>query len=271
MSYISDLRGRYIIDDNNYLELVQPVVVDGHIAHRGYNPRDYGAAPYGSFAAPFPREFYIDSSEWSERIEALDKTKSQPFHHKKLAGFESLDQGRTNYCWINAPVQACHYVRAIQGLVHVPLSPASVGAKIKNFRNVGGWGSQGLEYLKKYGAVPQSMWPANAIDRRYDTNATMEIRAKYRVVESYELPDRSFHALVSCLLRGWPVAVGYNWWRHEVLACGLHIRGGDPESDTVVEIDNSWGTNWGDNGHGILVRSKATPDDAVAARVMIPS
>lgn len=273
MPYVSDLKGRYIIDDNNYTDVVDERDPENPTEFRckGYEPRDYGAAPFGSFGDRFPQEFYIPSTEWPDWIEELDANKAQCFHHKQRAGFKSLDQNGTNYCWINGPVQGCHYVRAMQGLPHVPLSPASVGAKIKNFRNQGGWGSEGLKYLRDHGCVPQSMWPANAIKRQYDTSEANEERKKYKVEEFYELPNRSFHALVSALLRGWPVAVGYNWWRHEVLACGVHIRGNDPESDTVVEIDNSWGTNWKDNGHGILVRSKATPDDAVVARVMTPS
>ena len=218
----------------------------------------------------FPQDFYIPSSDWPEMIEQLDILKAQPVHHKRLSGFKSLNQASTNYCWINAPIQTMHYVRAMQGLPHIPLSPASVGAPIKNYRNRGGWGSEGMAYLREFGAVPQSMWPANAIDRRYNTPENNAVRKKFKVEEFYELPDRSFHALVSCLLQGWPVAIGLNWWRHEVTACGVHIRGGDPESDTVIEIDNSWG-NWGDEGHGILVRSKATPDDAVVSRVVTPS
>jgi len=266
--YISQIKNRLIIDDNNYRQFLNDYDSNHN---KGYNPRDYGAAPLGTFSEEIPREFYIPSSEWRDRIEFLDKHKAQCVDYKNLGGFKSLNQGSTNYCWINAPIQACHYVRIMQGLEHIPLSPASVGAKIKKFKNVGGWGSQGLEYLHKYGAVPQSMWPANAIDRRYDTEENNEIRSKYRVPEFYELPARSFHALVSCLLLGWPVPIGLNWWRHEVLACKVLIRGEDPESDTVIEIDNSWGTSWGDNGHGILTRDKATPDDAVAIRVMVPS
>lgn len=262
MSYISKIKNRLIIDDKNCDKFTNLKDVC-----YGLSPRDYGAAPLGSFATVLPREFYIPSSEWAERIEKLEKTKGQPKDHKELAGFESLNQANTNYCWINAPVQAMHYVRSMQGLKHIPLSPASVGAKIKNFRNVGGWGSEGLKYCAEHGVVPQSLWPANAINRRYDTREADEARKNFKVDEFYELPDRSFHALVSCLLRGWPVAIGLNWWRHEVLACALYIRGSDPESDTVVDIDNSWG-GWGDNGHGILTRDKATPDDSVACRVI---
>jgi len=251
-----------IITDRNYRQFLIGPHQDGQRVLKGYIARNYEAFPEGSFAAPFPLPI-IPEGEWRDRIEMLDKKNGWPKDQKILSGFPSLNQNGTNYCWINGPVQAVHYVRAAEGLPHVPLSPASVGAKIKNFRNVGGWGSQGLDYLIKHGAVPQSLWPPNAIDRRYDTPEAEAARAKYKVVEWWELKERSFEQLVSCLMYGYPVAIGLNWWGHEVLACKVVIKG----SAYFIDIDNSWGTSWGDNGHGLLTRSKATPDDAVAPRV----
>jgi len=265
MSYISKIKVKTVIDDKNYDSFLHD---DNDEFGKGYGIRDYGAAPLGTFGDTFPKKLYIDSTLWPEMIEKADKNKAQPFHHKQLDGFDSLNQSNTNYCWGNAVIQGIHYLRAMNGLPHVPLSPASVCAPIKRYKNQGGWGSQALKYCVDHGVVPQSMWPANSRDKKYNNEETKAIRKEYQVNEFYELPDRSFHALVSCLLRGWPVAIGLNWWRHEVLACGVHIKGSDPESDTVVEIDNSWGTGWGDNGHGILVRAKATPDEAVCARVI---
>ena len=192
----------------------------------------------------------------------MDKNNGWPKNHKKLSGFKSLNQGNTNYCWINATTQNVHYIRAMQGLKHVPLSPASVGAKIKNFKNQGGWGSQGLEYIIKHGLVPQSLWPPNAISRQYDTPEADAERKKYSVLEWWELRPGSFDELATCLLLGYPVSVGYNWWGHQVLACQLVVQGGD----FLIDIDNSWG-NWGDEGHGLLTERKGTPDDAVVARV----
>jgi len=228
----------------------------------GYVPRDWLRYPEGTFAAPFPLPT-IPRYEWTDRIEALDKTDGWPKDSKFLSGFDSLNQGNTNYCWINAPIQGMHYARASVGLKHIPLSPASVGAKIKNFRNVGGWGSEGLEYLIKHGAVPQSLWPANAIDRRYDTPEADAARADYMATEWWEMRNRDFSQLVSSLIYGFAVPIGLNWWSHEVLACRVYAVGSD---EYEIDIDNSWGTNWGDNGHGRLSQSKATADDQLAIR-----
>ncbi len=258
-------QGRYVIDEQE-----ADRIAGKHPLGRakGYVARDYSAFPENSFADPFPLPL-IPWSEMPERIKDMDRIKGWPKDHKELSGFDSLDQNGTNYCWINAPTQCVHYVRAIQGEKHVPLSPASVGAKIKNYKNVGGWGSQGLQYMREHGTAPQSMWPANAINRKYDTAECQQERLKYVVDEWWELKPNNFQQLCTCLLLGYPVAIGLNWWSHEVTACKLVLRGSDPEDDMLTDIDNSWGKGWEDNGHGLLVRSKATPDDAVVPRVVI--
>ena len=260
-SYNSPIDGRFIIgDDIPSLFRSQPP--DG--CSRGYVERDYDAFPEGVFATPMPLPT-IPRSEWAARIEQMDREKRWPKDHKILSGFKSLDQNGTNYCWINAPVQCIHYVRAIQGEQHIALSPASVGAIIKNYKNVGGWGSQGLLYMTENGVVPQSLWPANAIKREYDTAESRTERKKYIVDEWWELKARSFDQLMTCLLLGYPVAIGLNWWSHEVTACAAAVKDGK----FYVDIDNSWGTSYGDDGHALLTEAKATPDDAVVPRVVL--
>lgn len=170
-------------------------------------------------------------------------------------------------CWINAPVHCLEIVRAVQGQDYVELSPASCGAIIKQFRNVGGWGTEGLKFLVDKGAVPTSLWPANAIDPRYNTQAANAERHKYRVLEWYELRPRNFDEFMTALFYKIPVAIGLNWWRHEVTALDpVYVNG-----QFGCRINNSWGTNWGDKGRGILLGNKANPDDAVAPRAVMAS
>lgn len=234
---------------------------------RGYEERNWEAFPIGTFAEPFPLPV-IPRSEWRDRIEFMDRHKLWPKDRGAYEGVKVKDQNGTNYCWIFGPTTAVEHTRASMGLPFVSLSPASAGGPIKNYRNVGGWGSEGLEYIIEHGLVPSSEWPDTAIDRRYDTPETRASREKYKVTEWWELQDRSLGQLVTCLLYGFAVAVGYNWWGHEICCVKAHIKG----SDTFeIEIQNSWSTNWGQGGFGLLSEAKSIPDDAVAPRIATPS
>lgn len=168
-------------------------------------------------------------------------------------------------CWINAPTFCVELIRAKQGQRHVELSPASAGAQIKNYWNVGGWGREGLEWIVKHGVAPVDLWPANAINRRYRTEQAVAEALKYRVDEWWVLPDRDLDAMVSCVLRGHPVSVGYNWWRHQVTATGILWVDGT----VALEIGNSWGEAWGTMGYGMIQGNRMLPDDATAPRTAL--
>jgi len=222
-----------------------------------------------SFNAMIPRE------EWNERIEEMERKKMRlPDLVDDLKargewdGPRVLNQSRTNYCWINSPVHAVMLTRAKQGEKYVPLSPASVGAKIKNFRNVGGWGSEGLKYIREHGIVPHELWPANAIDRRYDNSESDAARKHFKCDEWWLLQPRNLDQMMSCLLQNIPVCIGLNWWSHEVTAVAPARVG---ENSYGIIFDNSWGEGYGDKGRGLLRDSKMLPDDAVAPRTVTAS
>lgn len=169
-------------------------------------------------------------------------------------------------CWIFAPTYAVELLRMVSyGLDYVSLSPASAGARIKNFRNVGGWGTEAVEFIGENGLTPTRLWPDTAIDRRYYTQEAIDEAKKYRITEWWDLKPRSFAQLMTCLLLRIPVCIGLNWWGHEVLAVSGISLG---NNRFAVRIRNSWG-NWGENGYGILSEAKATPDDAIAPRVVM--
>lgn len=219
----------------------------------------------GTPAEPFPTELVIPKSEWQARIQELDETGRQLSARIRKAGIAPKNQGQTNYCWIFGPTGASEIVRTvIQNQPYVELSPTSCGAVIKNFRNQGGWGKEGLQFICDRGVVPASMWPINAINKQYDKPEAWAEAKKYICTEWWELRPKNMDQLISCLLHGIPVAVGYNWWGHEVYACDAVWRDGT----VVIRIRNSWGM-WGDNGFGLLEGSKMNPDDAVAPRVLM--
>lgn len=218
-------------------------------------PGDY---EYGEFAAPFPDHLLIPESEWEERIKEMEQQKSRISDLIRFAKLPHKDQGRTNYCWINAPVHCLEIVRLQQNQKTVILSPASAGAQIKGYRNVGGWGLEGLQWIAKNGVNTVQQWPANDIDRRFATPANKQAALDYRVDEWVECRPRTVAQMISLLLRRAPGAGGYNWWQHEVTNCDPVWIDGGP----AVRIRNSW-QGWGDFGFGILQGSKMLADDLV--------
>jgi len=258
--------GELIIDDATHDEILLPP--EGFSRGLDLSLRGFGDYEYGDAAVPFPAELLIPESEWQARIQEMEERKTRLSDIINLAGLPCKDQNGTSYCWINAPTHATEIVRVKQNQKMVILSPASAGAQIKNYRNRGGWGKEGLEFIIEKGLVPVDKWPANGIDRKYATEENLKLALDYRVVEWWELRPRNLNELMSCLLRRIPIAVGYNWWLHEVTLV-------DPvwlDGRAAGRIRNSWSMNWptpGAGGYSILQGRKLLPDDAVAPRTAI--
>jgi len=254
--------GERIIDSGNSSSVVN---VDPVQHGRGLFPRQ---EPFGSLGFAAPSELpLVDRAEWPDRIEFMEKTNTRLSDLVNDAGLPCKDQNGTNYCWSNAPAHCVEIVRVLQGAPVVLLSPASVGAKIKGFRNVGGWGSEALHFITQNGVVPTEHWPANAIHPEFDTDEAWRDAERFKVVEWWDIPPRDLDALFAALFARVPVAVGFNWWGHEVTAY-------DPvklERGYGVRIRNSWGMGWGESGYSILKGKRALPDDAVAPRVATPN
>lgn len=261
-------RNETVINDENYEKTMEASIDMARglrLELRG--PNDY---EYDDLATPFPSELLINPSDYRAIIQEQEEQKSRISDLINLQKLPHKDQSSTNYCWINAPVHCVEicYLQQNQRDANgdlIILSPASVGAKIKSYRNVGGWGKEGLEGIIKWGVAPVDLWPANAIDRKYDTTSTQQVAKKFTVDEWFECVPRNKHQMISMLLRRKPGAAGLNWWRHEVTYCECVWIDGD----VAVRFRNSW-AGYGDNGFSILQGSKMLADDLVFPSTAIP-
>lgn len=245
-----------IYDESNAHTLVTASDKAGYA--RGYSGRDYEKYPFGSMPfATFPLP-EIPRSEWSERIKECNAKKMFSLHHHQARKVGILDQGRTNYCWINSVTGAIMNARARCGLPNIKLSSASAGGPGKRYQNVGGWTGEALKYIAQYGLVPDAQWPNADINRKY-YDGTRDVAAHFNVGQWFELDAKKFGQIATCLLMGFDVVVGLMWWGHSVRYNALVETG---RNSFGVVSPNSWGEDWENGGMCVLAEEKANADEA---------
>lgn len=256
-----------IIHAGNYKDFIDPVI-DGEKKLCRTKPRDYKRNPVGSFAfaAPFDLPL-IDEGEWEKRLEQLTKAEARcsdlRMRGNKGKPIPSRDQNGKGYCWGHSGVSTCLVTRARQKQPYADLSAFSICCVIKNFKNQGGFGTQGIEYMAEHGCATSDDWPQKSMDKSHNNDKTWERAKRYKITEWMDLKPRNKKQLVTCLLNSIPVVVDFNWWSHSV--CALDLVSVDPFR---ILIWNSWSDGWGNQGMGILEGNKAVPDGHIAPRVM---
>ena len=272
-----DFSGRTVIGDDTPTAEFE-AQADGRA--RGLIPRDYSAFPEGYYAsAPAWDIESLPLVPWDEipdRIAWMTETKTRLLD--LIEPLAPLDQNGQGYCWFYSGTAAIQALRMRNGQENVRLSAHSGACVIKNFRDQGGWGAQGLDFQRERGVVPASLWPEKSMSRQYDTPANWQVAREYRAAEGFvDLSEPQYdrqlsvHQIISCYLHRIPVISDFNWWGHSV--CGLWMYDAypqraknDPNRYAANEIINSWGRGWGQNGRGILRDSKAFPNSATAPR-----
>lgn len=222
-----------------------------------------GHEAYDGVAEAFPSSLLIPRSDWQGWIQEMEEKENGLDHQAIRAELPCHDQDGIPYCWIHGPTYAMENLRVVQNQKVILLSATSVGCKIKNFREQGGWGKEGLQYIADHGVCTQEDWPENQLRREYDKPEAWEKAKGFRATEWWVLRDRNLDDLVSCLLRNIPVPGGYNWWGHEV----CNVRPVWLDGEVAIRIRNSWGMDWGEKGFGILQGNRMYPDDSVAPKV----
>jgi len=264
MSFSSSLfDAEPIINDDGMANTAEPPGCKRGLDLSARGPGEY---EYGAAADPFPAEWLVPRHEWQARIQEMEERKSRLSDICTLANLPYQDQNGLNYCWIASPAYALRVMRCLQNQPDIALSHASGGAQIKNFRNVGGWGKEALEWIASKGLNADSDWPANSLNKKYLTAENKAKALLNRVVEWNELAPRNIDQAVSVLFRRMPLPAGFNWWSHEVTLI-------DPvwlDGDIAFRFRNQW-QGYGVNGYGIIQGSRMRFDDGVTPRTAYAS
>jgi hypothetical protein len=305
--------GEVVIHSGNAHNYVQDPVVDGERKARGLIPRNFTTHPVGCYPSILPFHAVdfpiIPESEWSERVRDKVATKSQLSDIRLIGNagqpIPSRDQNGKGYCWFHSGTSAQLLMRAVMGEPYADLSAYAGACKIKNFRDEGGWGAQGVDFQAEKGIPTSQFWPQKSMSKSNDNPQTWENALLHRVAEGWidtqaQQYDRklSRQQVATLLLSGCPVVVDYNWWGHSVCAADLVdgaqnfeaglLRNENGKLLTVQEFDeqwemdsdaggfgvriwNSWGDSWSQQGMGVLAAGKAWPDGAVGLRTVTPS
>lgn len=241
--------------------------------------------PYG-LAGGKAMGFVAPRDEWSSRAGRGRRTIKPHCGKIKAQKF--------NDCTANMTTSLVETVRAQQGLPFVELSATALYAQINGGRDVGSNLHDAAEHVRTVGCVPVSMWPANTW-RMAKPAGYAETAARFRGLEWLDIPDGA--GVVSGI--GWygrPVGIGVRWGTggHAIAVVNYDFRASVPaehlqayaelvrhydqvdadlaescgaalDGDQVwFEIENSWGTSYGENGFGWLPWSQV--DSGVRTR-----
>jgi hypothetical protein len=236
----------------------------------GANPR---VKPYGK-ARGKPMAFVAPEDQWASRAGLGLRTIKPHCGTRKKQQFSD--------CTCNMATNMVEIVRSQQGLPFEELSATAVYAHVNGGRDAGSNLHDAADYVETVGCVPVSMWPASTWKMK-EPAGYKEMAARYRGLEWLDIPNAA--GVVTGI--GWygkPVGVGVQWGMggHAIAVINYGPRTSVPKAhlqayaDLVrhfaqvdralgelcgaaldgdqmwFEIENSWGTTYGENGFGWL-------------------
>jgi hypothetical protein len=254
----------FVITDENFSAVCFEQSRNGEAFARGLIPRNYAALPVGSL--PYSTTFgavqdlpLIDMADWPELIARKVANKSQLSDYRDTGAnghpIPSLDQNGRGYCWTHSGTAAAMLLRAVGNMPYIRLSAYAIACIIKNYRDEGGWGAQGLDFIIERGVPSIKYWPEKSVSRNNDNAATWENAAAHKIIEGFIDIDEpqydrnlTFQQVATCLLCNVPVISDFNWWGHSV--CAMDLVDVNPNLPATnrnrygVRIWNSWADSW---------------------------
>lgn len=299
-----------VITDTNFHKYIDPHTDESGTRKKGLIPRNWETHPQGFYRGEVGVDAVTDlpSFDPSDFPRLIDE---QLKEGRRLSDFRasrgpngslipSRDQNGRGYCWRHSGTSAHLLLRAVQDMPYADLSAYAGACMIKNFRDEGGWGAQGLDDIMERGDPTSEFWPQQGTSRSYDKPETWANAKLHRITEGFidlgsPQYDRNLtvNQMITCLLCNIPVIVDFNWWGHSVCAMdavngksqwkvtrngfsGKLMTLGEFDSfwgmytvmaGVSIRILNSWGDSWSEKGAGILTGSKAVPNGATAPRL----
>jgi hypothetical protein len=223
-----------------------------HLEPLGCLPR---LTPYGhALGAIRSQTVYkrIPRSVWPRLIEEGQGSWLSDLRKGKLPPH---DQNGTPLCWAHGSVRAVEILRIYQGQQPLLLSAEQVAYVATHGRMRGGMPEEALAVLRQVGTCNQNLWPLNSLNERRANPAYETDRENHVVLDWLDIEN--FDDQMTLALNRVPVAIGLAWWGH--LVCQLDPIY-FPDGTFGIGYDNSWGTDFGDDGYGILHEDKAKAD-----------
>lgn len=247
------------------------------MSDHGLVSRNYDIEPVGSvlpahFGPLYPR------ADWPELIALQDERRTSPLDVHQYNDVPILDQGRLKYCWQFSVTAAIMNRYAFSGINRpVPhLSATAPAAQGKQFRNVGGYASEGCQNVQKYGIPTVDHWPERSLNQWLVNDPDVENSArKHDLVTFGDLDGNDLDMAVSALIDpecANPVTFSLPWWRHAI--CGLKIkyRGGNAKSLSSYGLTfvNSYGQDWGVKGYSTIWGDQLQGNEYIVVKQIKP-
>ena len=181
-----------------------------------------------------------DRSIWKKHI------RSDGLASVDLSQFVRIKSQTGPSCTSNAAVGAYETICRYAGYDVPILSAASVFGFVGS-RN-GSSVQANFRQMQEVGCVPESMWPSRDIWSRRKPPGFDQEAPKYKLPEADWVPD--FDVGTWMLLKGFPILHGVRWGGggHAIFGVQVVYRNGK----WGWKIANSHGTQYGDNGFGVL-------------------